>query len=59
VHDFRCSRSTVWLSDDSLREIGWACEIDRVLEWILVGTNLILMRLATELHAGWTKLAPR
>jgi len=29
-----------WLSVDSLRAIGCACEIDRLLERILVGTNL-------------------
>jgi Lon protease-like protein len=27
-----CEFGIVWLSDDSLREIGCACEIDRVLD---------------------------
>ena len=27
-----CGLGIVWLSDDSLREIGCACEIDRVLD---------------------------
>ena len=46
----------VWLSDDGLRDIGCACEIDRVLEvWQNVTTQVMAQRHLEEIVAERTR----